>query len=96
VLTLESNATYSVVEPGRATAVLAGNSVRPSALTMSPSGPRLSWPSAAGASYRIWYKDDLSDPAWTDYGVVSASGTNTVWTDSENRAQRFYLILRIE
>jgi len=56
-------------------------------------GVRLSWPSTAGATYRVSCKTQLSDPNWTPIAAtVSATGATTSWTDSADAPQRFYVV----
>ncbi len=60
--------------------------------------PVLSWPVAAGVlpggSYRVQYKNSLSDPAWLNLnGSATVVGTQGRATDLAPAGQRFYRIL---
>ncbi len=55
------------------------------------------WASIPGATYRVQYKNNLDDPAWTDLpGDVVATGTTAMKTDATvpGIAQRFYRVER--
>jgi len=60
-------------------------------------GPRiaLSWSAVAGTRYRVEFKDDLDEAAWTPLGAeVAASGpVATIEDGLEGIAQRFYRIV---
>jgi hypothetical protein len=44
--------------------------------------PTLTWNSLAGASYHVISTTDITQPAWLNVsGPLSASGSNTFWTD---------------
>ncbi|HET7625233.1 MAG TPA: hypothetical protein VFM25_08205, partial [Verrucomicrobiae bacterium] len=97
VATVAPDSNYSVVSPGNATLTIAGNTVSKPSLTASPSGPTLSWASTNGASYRIAYKNNLSDPTWTFLpDTFNSTGAVTSWIDTEKLPQRFYQIIRIK
>ena len=56
---------------------------------------RFNWPSVAGKIYRVAYKNDLRDAAWTDLsGSITATGTTCSWTDSTaaSASKRFYIV----
>lgn len=98
VLTLANgSSSYSVGAPGSATVVIGGNSVSSAVVAPGPSGPALTWPSTTGAAYRIAYKNNLADPAWTFLpGTIFATGNSTSWSDPEKQPQRFYSIIRVQ
>jgi hypothetical protein len=99
VLNVASNLNYSVAPPANATVNITGNSVPASNLNVGVTGATLTWPSVAGASYQIAYKDQLTDPTWKLTGAtVSGQANITSWTDSgsKTQAQRFYLIIRTQ
>ena len=54
----------------------------------------LVWSSVAGATYRVQYKNDLTDPDWTDLTPdVTAGGATATKIDSFGaQTQRFYRI----
>ncbi len=61
-------------------------------------GTSVTFKSFAGASYKIQYKNDLSDPAWYDAETVKAAGPQTTWTDDGSKtkglsAKRFYRVV---
>jgi hypothetical protein len=47
--------------------------------------------------YRVAFKNNLSDPAWTIAGNLTASGSNSSWVDTGagKAPQRFYLIAQV-
>ena len=57
--------------------------------------PTLAWRAQPGASYRVQFKDDLSDLGWQNMnGTVTVVGTHAYAVDfSPSRARRFYRIL---
>src|SRR5439155_896000 len=63
-------------------------------ITMSGTDATLVWSSVAGQTYRVQYKNDLSDPNWTDLTPdVTASGATATKMDPVGAAtQRFYRI----
>jgi hypothetical protein len=65
------------------------------ALARNANGVTVSWPSTAGKTYRVSYRNSLSTANWTEIGTnVTATGTNTSWSDpSANTVpQRFYRV----
>jgi hypothetical protein len=55
----------------------------------------LSWDAAPGRVYRVQYKNDLSDPTWSDLiGTVAISGSHGAFVDKTagTISQRFYRI----
>jgi hypothetical protein len=63
------------------------------AITASISGPNilLSFPTQAGYSYTVYYKNTLTDPNWTPLGgAVSGDGTVKTVTDGTAGSSRFY------
>jgi hypothetical protein len=64
-------------------------------LSLTGSTLTLGWPTVPGALYRLQYKNDLADPAWTTLGNdLTGSGvllsTNL---DLSTAPQRFYRIM---
>ena len=55
---------------------------------------QLSWSSAAGISYQVQYKTDLSQTTWTNLGnPVSATGSTTTTSDTDTASlSRYYRI----
>jgi len=58
----------------------------------------LRWPTVAGRSYQVRFKDELTDANWTDLGAaITADGPVTSITDnSAGHAQRFYQIKLVD
>jgi len=58
-------------------------------------GPALSWPLAAGKSYRVQFKNDLNDQDWQELdGNVAFLGDKGYLNDLDSApGQRFYRIL---
>lgn len=55
----------------------------------------VSWSAITGRSYRVQYKNRLTDPGWNDLaGIVIASSTNAVKVDvtSAGEPQRYYRV----
>jgi hypothetical protein len=69
----------------------------PATLTVNSQGPLLLWNSVSARSYRVTYKNDLKDPAWTVAADVTATGSLTSWLDSTaaQRGQRFYSVRQL-
>jgi len=56
---------------------------------------KITWTSTAGKTYRVAYKDNLTDANWTDLsGNITAASNKTSWTDSSAGAskQRYYVV----
>jgi hypothetical protein len=99
VMTLGPAADYSVGPSGAATISLTGNSISVTSMQMVAGSPTFSWPSASNATYRVFYKNNLNDPAWTVAGPdVPAAGAITTWADTSNPAatQRFYVLIQVQ
>ncbi len=67
----------------------------PLTIAISRGGGRttLSWSSVAGQTYRVVYKTNLADPAWSVLsGPIIASGASTSWPDDGVARQRFYRV----
>jgi hypothetical protein len=97
VLTLIEGSGYSVGAPGTASISLPGNTV-PVAATMSSGVPTFTWSSGGGVTYRVLYKNNLTDPTWLAAAPdITATGTATTWTDphSANTTQRFYVVMLV-
>jgi len=57
----------------------------------------LTWSAIAGKSYRIQYKHDLNESAWSDLGPpLTASGPTAMMMDTPGTSQRFYRISLVE
>ena len=66
----------------------------PVPLTVQASGTNLflNWPGAAGQTYQLEYKNNLTDPAWTPVGnpVTGTGGALTLTNNSGVSSQRFF------
>jgi len=61
-------------------------------VTASVSGPNiiLSFPTLSGANYTVYYKNNLTDPSWTQLGSqISGDGTVKSVSDAIS-GKRFY------
>jgi hypothetical protein len=99
VITLGAGVSYSVGAPGTAMISLAGNTVPVASVQMSSGSPTFTWASGTNAIYRVFFKDNLTDPAWLVAGPdVTATGATTTWTDTNNAntTQRFYVLVQVQ
>jgi hypothetical protein len=56
-----------------------------------------SWPAISNATYRVLYKDSITDTDWTKLGEdVTATGPVASKTDSATVAGRFYRLMMVE
>jgi hypothetical protein len=96
MLALTANAAYTIGSPASATVTVAGNSVPVSSIKKVPGNDmQITWASTVGKIYRVAYKSNLTDPAWTDLSAnVTATSTTTSWTDTTSGAskQRYYIV----
>jgi hypothetical protein len=98
VLALASSSAYALGNPGSANITLAGNTVPGAALRVTSPGATITWRSTTGAVYRVAYKNNLTDPAWTTAsGDITASTSTTSWLDAgaANANQRFYIVAQV-
>jgi hypothetical protein len=61
--------------------------------------PIVTWPSTAGSTYRVAYKNDLRDASWTTASVdITATGTSALWVDTtpSRPSRRFYVVTRVQ
>jgi len=75
-----------------------GSPTAPWILVLAPgSGNQttVTWSALPSRSYRLEYKDDLTDPTWLSAGEITATGPSTTLTDPGDPAQpvRFYRVL---
>jgi hypothetical protein len=69
------------------------------AMSLSTGQTTITWESAPGRSYRVQYKDDLSQTNWNDLGRgVTVNGSSAAcWdTTAGTSNQRFYRITLVE
>ena len=74
------------------------NSVASSLSRVSGGAMQFNWPGAVGKFYRVAYKNNLTDAAWTDLsGDINGTGTPCSWTDStaSSASKRFYLVYAV-
>ena len=94
-LTLATNAAYNVGSPNNATFTMAGNAVPIKSIKATRTYVTITWTSAPGKTYRVAYRNSLSDATWTDLsGSLTATSTTTTWIDdTANRStQRYYVV----
>ncbi len=61
---------------------------------MSAGQPSLIWPAVAGKTYRVQFKDDLSQASWQDApGSVTINGTQASYTDPAPGVKRYFRIV---
>ena len=53
----------------------------------------LSWGSVSGRSYRVQWKQQMTDTNWTDLTDFTASTNSILFTDSLTQTQRFYRVI---
>ena len=57
--------------------------------------PLINWPGVAGKTYRVAYKNNLTDAKWTDLtGDIAGTGAAMSWSDTNTAgvSQRFYVV----
>lgn len=100
VMNVMSNSSYTLGAPANATVVIAGNTLRPTHMKMAGPGMNLGWHGAPGAIYRVAYKNQLTDPAWTlSTNPITRNDSICYFTDYGCRTQslqRFYLIMQVQ
>jgi hypothetical protein len=94
VLTLNSNANYAIGSNRTASITLTGDTVPPSSLRVTASGASLGWNSITNHTYRIAYKNKLTDAAWQFLTNINAIGSVSFWIDpaANTARQRFYVV----
>jgi hypothetical protein len=72
----------------------------PVSLTVQPIGTNLllNWPGAAGQTYQLEYKNNLTDPAWTPVGnpVRGTGGVLTLTNSFGAASQRYFRLLLVD
>jgi hypothetical protein len=93
---VQLSATNAVANPTNSALVQINQLVYPA----GPSGstgtsPTLSWSATTGASCQVWYKDNLTDPAWQPLnGSITILGNRAQAVDlAPNSGHRFYTIV---
>jgi hypothetical protein len=67
-----------------------------SSFVITSQGPKLTWTSSLGSTYRVVYKNKLSDPQWLDgSAILTGTGLPLQWVDTETTTnkQRFYSVV---
>lgn len=90
----------TAIRDGGADAILAGD-IPPDSLRITDvqfdTGLSITWESVAGQTYQVQYTETVAGP-WTDIATVSATGSSTVYTDSDAtrlaRGTGFYRIFQ--
>lgn len=98
IATLRPNGDYVVGSPNSATATIlpAASPFSVSILFSPPSSISLSWPSAAGASYRVEGRPDFASGSWQDLSnLITATGNNTTWNTNSSASRCYYRVLRL-
>jgi hypothetical protein len=98
VLTLSADAAYEIGSPNTATV----NIIRPGAFGIAiarvAGDVRLTWTSIPGRTYRVAFKNFLTDGSWTDLSAdIIAATTNTSYTTTTSGAagQRYYVVYEL-
>jgi hypothetical protein len=69
----------------------------PPLLSQTNTVVNLRWPSVVGLRYRVQYKGDLNQTNWTDAsGDISATKTNTAFSQTLTGTNRFYRVMEFE
>jgi Tol biopolymer transport system component len=74
---------------------LNGASVLKTAITLvvATNGAVLNWQASTGRTYRVYYKDDLSDPQWLDApGAVTVTGNRGSYSAPSVLPRRYYRV----
>ncbi len=58
----------------------------------SPNNMTLSWPAVPGKNYRVQFKDDLNDPAWSEIPGASVVGIKGSFSSPAGPSTRFYRV----
>ena len=92
-LALSANAAYTVGVSNSAVVDIAGNILPIGSIKATGANVTLTWVSASGKTYRVAYKNSVTDPNWTDLsGDINAANASTSWTDGTGSkfTQRYY------
>ncbi|MBW8865161.1 MAG: hypothetical protein JF609_09625 [Verrucomicrobia bacterium] len=93
-LALSANSAYTIGATGSGSVTIAGNSV-PSSIAKAGGNMKITWGSVVNKTYRVAYKNSLSDAAWTNLsGLITATATSTSYTDAtaSGKTQRYYVV----
>ena len=71
---------------------------RISSITAAPGTTTLTWQTLPGKSYRVEYKDDLNDSAWTRLGsdLLAPDDSLSVTNNGATSSRRFYRIRQLD
>jgi hypothetical protein len=81
------------------TVLSSGKSILFGSIQMNAGAPTFTWGSALNSTYRVYYKNNLTDPSWLAASPdISATGATTGWTDTgtSNATQRFYVLIQVQ
>lgn len=95
VLTLAASPAYTIGSAGSATVAVAGNNVPSSISKVAGNNTKITWSSTVAKTYRVAYKNNLTDATWTNLGgLITATSTTTSYTDTtaNGKTQRYYLV----
>ncbi|MFN7138636.1 MAG: putative Ig domain-containing protein [Limisphaerales bacterium] len=67
-----------------------------SGITVNGSNLNLSWSAISGRSYKIQYKNSLSDVAWTDLVTIVAAGGTVSRNEPLGTGQRYYRVIALD
>ena len=70
--------------------------LRVQSLNMTNGNATIGWDSIPGRTYRVQYKNTLSDPAWITLGDVTASGNSSTRVDAGPPEGRYYRIMLMD
>jgi S1/P1 Nuclease len=60
-----------------------------------PSGNfKFSWVAVSNTTYRVQWKTQLSDVAWTDLTTITAASNSAAFTEASGQTQRFYRLVQ--
>jgi hypothetical protein len=83
---LSATATFDVVVTAQASITISG--------TMNANGtPNIGWNSQSGTTYRVEYKQALTDATWTLLQQITATGASSSVPDPNPGQQRFYRVV---
>ncbi len=73
--------------------ILVTNAPSLTSVTFTNDNFGLSWTAVPGRIYRVQWKQQLSDPAWTDLTDVTTSTNSISFTEATIQTQRFYRVI---
>jgi S1/P1 Nuclease len=55
---------------------------------------KFSWVAVSNTTYRVQWKTQLTDAAWTDLTTVKAASNSAAFTETAGQTQRFYRLVQ--